>query len=192
MIAGLKGRFFLLERDSSADPIFGFCSGNMVYAVEIGPLREAVSVNQAYDDWIYIWHVIREDSQILYGFLTPEARALAISMAEADGIGPKLASLAVQTIGVTKLVGFIAACDIEGLKGAMKGLGTKRATELVNHLKNTMTWVAINDRDIETQMAAEKTLKAVGHQVDRQKLGELFKRTPQPTAVELVQRYLQA
>ncbi len=190
MIAGLKGKFVLLGKDSSGVLVMGFCSGATIYEVEIGPLRDAVSVITDSDVWIYTWQVIREDSQVLYGFLTPEARALAISMAEADGIGPKLASLAVQTIGVSRILGFINTSDTKGLQAAMKGLGTKRAAELVSHLRNSMTWVAVDPGASTGIRDAEITLAAMGHKVDVSKLAALVR--PGLTAVQLVQRYLQA
>src|SRR3954453_180663 len=80
--------------------------------------------------------VVREDSQTLYGFMTPEERDLfRLLVNTVSGIGPKIALGILSGISVTAFRGAVANGDVKALS-QISGVGKKTAERIIVELKD--------------------------------------------------------
>ena len=78
---------------------------------------------------------VREDSIQLYGFATPEERALFLLLIGVSGIGPKTALAALSATTPADLVSAVASGDVVRLT-RLPGVGKKTAERLVVELRD--------------------------------------------------------
>jgi holliday junction DNA helicase RuvA len=83
------------------------------------------------------YHVVREDSAELFGFLDASERLLFAKLLSASGVGPRLALNMLSTMSPSLLVGAITMKDITALK-RIPGLGAKKAERLVLELADRL------------------------------------------------------
>jgi holliday junction DNA helicase RuvA len=88
------------------------------------------------------YHVVREDSQELFGFLDGSERLLFGKLLSASGVGPRLALNMLSTMTPSLLVGAITMKDIAALK-RIPGLGAKKAERLVLELADRLDDVVL-------------------------------------------------
>src|SRR5947207_2835690 len=89
---------------------------------------------------------VREDAQILYGFMTPAERDLfRLLVNNVSGIGPKLALAVLSGMSVTNFKAAVVNSDVAALS-KISGLGKKTAERIVLELKDkvgvTAAWEA--------------------------------------------------
>lgn len=84
---------------------------------------------------LYIRHVIREDAQILYGFMTPFQRQLFDLLTEVKGCGPRIGLALIGEVGEQETVTAIQMKDVKGLSKA-SGVGQRLAERLILELKD--------------------------------------------------------
>lgn len=108
--------------------------------------------------------VIREDSQELYGFSTPEEKSLFTILIGVSGIGPKtgLAVLALYPIGT--IVGLIKRGDAKAI-ALVPGIGKKTAEKVVIDLKDKLeSFTTLSNSPISsTQNDLIETLLSLGY-----------------------------
>ena len=80
-------------------------------------------------------HVVREDSQTLFGFATPGEREMFAMLLGVGGVGPKLALALLSGMTAAGLRLAISQGDAKRLAG-IKGVGRKTAERLVVELKD--------------------------------------------------------
>lgn len=102
---------------------------------------------------LYISHIIREDSQTLYGFETVDEKKFFEMLIEVNGIGPKSAYGLISHLGVSQILSAITFENVDVLKSA-PGVGKKSAEQIILTLKDK-----INKLDIGFSVA-EKPKKA--------------------------------
>lgn len=86
--------------------------------------------------------VVREDAQILYGFLQERERTLFRALIKVSGIGPKVALSILSGITPDDFVQCIQCNDAGRLTG-IPGIGKKTAERLVVELRNSLSqWEA--------------------------------------------------
>ncbi len=83
------------------------------------------------------YHVVREDSTELFGFLDASERVLFGKLLSASGVGPRLALNMLSTMPPQHLVTAITMKDIAALK-RIPGLGAKKAERLVLELADRL------------------------------------------------------
>ncbi len=80
--------------------------------------------------------VVREDAQVLYGFITAAERDLfRLLINTVSGIGPKIALNALSGMSVTAFRGAVAAGDVKSLS-QISGVGRKTAERIVVELRD--------------------------------------------------------
>lgn len=87
------------------------------------------------DIFLYVAHIVREDEQALYGFLTPDEKNLFHQLTSVSGVGPKTA------VGI---LGHVDVADFQisilqantALLSKIPGIGKKTAERLVIELKD--------------------------------------------------------
>lgn len=100
---------------------------NCIYALpEIG--EEAV---------IYTHFVVREDAQLLYGFIGKNERALFREVIKANGIGPKLGLAILSAMTATQFVSSVEDNDVSTLV-KIPGVGKKTAERLVIEMRDRL------------------------------------------------------
>lgn len=88
--------------------------------------------NQKGEIKIYTYHYIREDTNILYGFLTREEVEIFEMLIGTTGIGPKIA-LSLLSMPISKIKKAIIEEDIKALQ--VSGVGKKTAQRILLELR---------------------------------------------------------
>ncbi|MCB9799455.1 MAG: Holliday junction branch migration protein RuvA [Candidatus Omnitrophica bacterium] len=86
---------------------------------------------------LFMHFVVREDAQILYGFLTLEEKRIFQLLVSVSGVGPKTAVTALSGVKISQLKKAIAAGSVEVLKG-VPGIGRKTAERIIVELREKM------------------------------------------------------
>src|SRR5881227_4194446 len=140
---------------------------------------------------------VREDAQVLYGFMTPAERDLfRLLVNNVSGIGPKLALAVLSGMSVKNFKAAVVNSDITSLS-KISGLGKKTAERIVLELKDKLgvaaAWEAasaIHAPTPEQEQANEAVLAliALGYkQIDAHKaVRELQEKGQAKAAEELV------
>lgn len=84
---------------------------------------------------LFISHIIREQSQDLYGFESADDKKFFEMLLDVNGIGPKSAFALVSHIGVQQIISAITFENVDVLKSA-PGVGKKSAEQIILSLKD--------------------------------------------------------
>lgn len=84
---------------------------------------------------ILTYFIVKEDSQVLYGFLEEEERELFKMLISVNGIGPNTARLILSSMSVGETLNAIATENVKVIQ-SVKGIGAKTAQRLVVELKD--------------------------------------------------------
>jgi Holliday junction DNA helicase RuvA len=87
---------------------------------------------------LYVSHIIREQSQDLYGFESIEDKKFFEMLLDVNGIGPKSAFSLVSHLGVEQILSAISFENVDILKSA-PGVGKKSAEQIVLSLKDKIS-----------------------------------------------------
>ncbi len=79
---------------------------------------------------IYIAHIIKEDSETLFGFANLRAKKLFELLLSVKGIGPKSAYNLITNLGVNEIINAVNM-DAKGTLTKVPGLGTKGAAQII-------------------------------------------------------------
>jgi holliday junction DNA helicase RuvA len=116
------------------------------YIVQTNPNR-TYFINENLD--LYILHVQREDKVELFGFEQLKDRECVDNLMKVSGVGPKVATSIVHSLGHDKINEAIANNDPDAL-GVVKGLGKKTAQKIILELKGVLV-------DVEQMVSGFKT-----------------------------------
>lgn len=91
---------------------------------------------------LFTTHIIREDSQSLFGFVDLEEKRLFEMLVEVNGVGPKTAFALIAHLGH---VGVVQAITLEnsGILKQAPGIGKKSAEQIILSLKDKMERLGI-------------------------------------------------
>lgn len=106
------------------------------------PLSTFYSLPDSGSVRLFIHTHVREDTLLLFGFLTQAEKEMFITLIGITGIGPKVALNILSHIPVNELQGAIVSGDIKRLS-ALPGIGKKTAERLVLELKDRVGPVAL-------------------------------------------------
>jgi Holliday junction DNA helicase RuvA len=84
--------------------------------------------------------VVREDAQILYGFASPEERALFRHLLKVSGVGPRIALAILSGVTVAVFAGAVRAQDTSTLT-RIPGVGRKIAERLIIEMRDRLEQV---------------------------------------------------
>lgn len=150
---------------------------------------EVVTNNLKFDDdepLVYIWHVITDRDQTLYGFKDQEQVELAKRISQAPGMGPALSSKLVQNVSIGELEYALQAGDAKKLAELCSGLGLKKAKAILS--------LDFPARSVPRAAAeAVKALETLGHSVSLDHKRYICKAAcanPEATSAELVRAAL--
>lgn len=86
---------------------------------------------------IYTHFVVREDAQLLYGFINPTERSLFRQLLKANGIGPKMALAILSGLTAAQFVRCVQQDDITTLV-KLPGVGKKTAERLLVEMRDRL------------------------------------------------------
>ncbi len=87
---------------------------------------------------LFISHIIREQSQDLYGFDSSEEKKFFEMLIDVNGIGPKSAFSLISHLGVEQIFSAITFENVDLIKSA-PGIGKKSAEQIVLSLKDKIS-----------------------------------------------------
>lgn len=108
---------------------------------------------------LHTYHYVREDTAILYGFLSSEEKEVFELVLSISGVGGKVALSILSFISVDEFRRAVAQSDMKTLT-KIPGIGKKSAERMVLELKDKIGKVHIDERMIRI-LEAESTNDAV-------------------------------
>lgn len=112
-------------------------AGGVGYRIFCGPGTLA-ALREGADTRLYTHHLIREDTQALYGFRTTEELGFFELLTTVSGVGPKVALGIISSRPVADLQLAILQGD-EGVLTAVTGVGKRLAARIVLELKEKVS-----------------------------------------------------
>lgn len=86
---------------------------------------------------VYTHFVVREDAQLLFGFMSLDERSLFRTLIKINGVGPKLALAILSGMNVEEFIGCIEHDDLASLT-KLPGVGKKTAERLLIEMRDKL------------------------------------------------------
>lgn len=103
--------------------------------------------------------VVREDAQLLFGFVTEAERALFLQLLGVNGVGANTARLILSAMDAETAASAIAQGDVDAMK-RVKGIGAKTAQRIIVDLQDKVMASGPTGGGAEISLAAHNTTKA--------------------------------
>lgn len=122
---------------------------------------ESLHLNQNVQ--LHTYHLIREDEQSLYGFLTTESYELFLRLISVKGVGCKTANTIFTAAQPSQLIQAIEQSDVAFLR-KMPGIGAKTAQQIILDLKGKLVSASIEKvSQSEQVLETLEALKQLGY-----------------------------
>lgn len=159
--------------------MIGYISGTVVYSDSqtsvvltnsgVGyEIHTATPMVPNKDTALFISHIIREQSQDLYGFETVEDKKFFEMLLDVNGIGPKSAFALISHLGVQQIISAITLENSDLLKSA-PGVGKKSAEQIILSLKDKIAKLevgfAVKDNPVKKGVKVKSDNKVDAHLV---------------------------
>ena len=141
MITHIKG--VLVEKNPAFVVIE--TAGGIGYMVHIS-LNTFSQIKNETDIKLFTHYVIKEDAQLLYGFVTEDERTLFRLLISVSGIGPNTASLILSSLTVNDTIQAISSENSQLIQ-SVKGVGAKTAQRVIIELKDKIAKAPIQIKD---------------------------------------------
>lgn len=113
---------------------------------------------------LYTHMVVREDAQLLYGFVDDRDRQLFRTLIKVNGVGPKLALTILSGIEVGQFVACVQQGDSDSLV-KLPGVGRKTADRLLIEMRDRLKDWAPQELVTEQTVAGEASVAVVANQL---------------------------
>jgi len=143
MIAQLSGR--LIEKTPTS--IIIDCNG-VGYEVKIS-LYSYSLIGSNENLRIYTKLIVREDAQLLYGFMEKEEREMFTHLISVSGIGPNTALIMLSSLQTSEIANAIQTDDVRSIQ-SIKGIGAKTAQRIIIDLKDKMLKLNFSSENVST------------------------------------------
>ena len=141
MITHIKG--VLVEKNPAFVVIE--TAGGIGYLVHIS-LNTFSQIKYETDIKLFTHYVIKEDAQLLYGFVTEDERTLFRLLISVSGIGPNTACLILSSLTVNDTIQAISSENSQLIQ-SVKGVGAKTAQRVIIELKDKIAKAPIQIKD---------------------------------------------
>lgn len=161
MIAGLKGSIEYKEPSFVHVEVSG-----VIYEVFIS--LQTFSAIGSKDVKLFTSHIIREDAQLLYGFLEISEKKLFERLIKISGVGPKVAMAICSTYTPAQFASVINSKDINGVK-KVPGIGPKSAGRILVELNGFDVELVSSSNEPKSQAYAQasEALESLGFKKDK-------------------------
>ncbi len=158
MIVGLRGRVLKKEPTTLHLEVHG-----VVYEVFIS-LNASGAIDPSNELFIHTTHVIREDSETLYGFVDMDEKRMFDRLIRLSGVGPKVAMAICSTFKPSEFVEVVRQKSVAKLK-KVPGIGPKSAQRILVELGEFDLGGAAVQSDAQSQAA--QALESLGFKKDQ-------------------------
>ena len=163
MIVGLSGKIVYKE------PSFVHVDVNgIVYEVFIS--LQTFSALPKDEVSLYATHIIREDAQLLFGFLEMSEKKMFSRLIKINGVGPKVAMAICSTYSPAQFATVINNKDMNGVK-KVPGIGPKSAGRILVELVGFDEELLANNNDTSSSSLAfsqaSEALESLGFKKDK-------------------------
>ena len=151
--------------------MIGYLKGNVLSAkdgvvlIEVGGVGyETVCSAEVYSKLVserkgevYTYLSVREDGVSLFGFVSPEEKAMFLKLISVSGVGPKMGITVLSNLKLDELAVKIATSDVKGLS-KVKGLGKKTAERIILELREKISADGLSlggDTSVEEEKATD-------------------------------------
>lgn len=131
MISYIKGK--LMEKSPTC--VIIETAGGVGYCINISLATFSELPNENEEVKLLTYFIVKEDAQVLFGFLQEEERELFKLLITVNGIGPNTARLILSSMSVGELLNAISMENVKAIQ-SVKGIGAKTAQRLVVELKD--------------------------------------------------------
>jgi Holliday junction DNA helicase RuvA len=164
MIVGLEGKILYKE------PSFVHLDVNgIVYEVFIS--LQTFSALPKDEVSLFTTHIIREDAQLLFGFLDMSEKKMFARLIKINGVGPKVAMAICSTYSPSQFATLINNKDMNGIK-KVPGIGPKSAGRILVELAGFDEELLTNESNTLSSSSlafsqASEALEALGFKKDK-------------------------
>lgn len=159
MIVGIEGK---IERKEPT--LLNVNVNGIIYEIFVSVNCSSKIIDQKVK--LYITHIIREDSQTLYGFLDPNEKKLFDTVIKINGVGPKVALAICSTFTPSSFSQIVSSNDVSMLK-RVPGIGPKGASRILVELSGFIIDTDENeDSDSSNLLEASLALESLGFKKD--------------------------
>jgi Holliday junction DNA helicase RuvA len=144
MIAQLRGK--IIEKNPT-DLVIE--CGGVGYELRVS-LNTSSEIDEEKECVLFTQLIVREDAQILYGFLDKEERTMFNHLISVSGIGPNTAILMLSALRPAEIARAIQSEDLATIK-KIKGIGAKTAERLVVDLKDKVTKLGFSENNLSAK-----------------------------------------
>jgi len=161
MITYIEGRVLNIESSDKYSTVEVVTTSGVGYEIFMPVGEVSLILNQ--EIVLHISHVVREDSQTLYGFISRNDRRVFQLLTTVSGIGPKGAISIMSRYSSSQIAKLVKEGDHKSLS-QVSGLGSKGAQKIVVELKDKLDWldssdyIDSNDEVLEELKTALKSL----------------------------------
>lgn len=132
MIAGLIGNIHRAEQDA----VLVNVNGVLYRLFTTGRVLSSVASLEGAQEF-YTHMVVREDAQLLYGFLTPADLQWFQILISVNGVGPRLALAVLTRFSADELLGVISGEQVD-LLTTVPGVGKRTASRIILDLRGKL------------------------------------------------------
>ena len=192
MIYYVKGNFV----EKTATNVIVECTG-IGYDVQIS-LNTYADIEPLSEGLLFTYHLVREDTEMLFGFSTKREKALFELLISVSGVGANTARVILSSLSPVEIEHAIISEDAPTLQG-VKGIGAKTAQRIVIDLRDKVAKAAAAGdspmlaRSGGARAEAHAALSTLGISAKQAEgaLNKLLKQDPAMSTEELVRKALQ-
>jgi Holliday junction DNA helicase RuvA len=192
MIYYVKGNFV----EKTATNVIVECTG-IGYDVQIS-LNTYADIEPLSEGLLFTYHLVREDTEMLFGFSTKREKALFELLISVSGVGANTARVILSSLSPVEIEHAIISEDAATLQG-VKGIGAKTAQRIVIDLRDKVARAAAAGdspmlaRSGGARAEAHAALTTLGISAKQAEgaLNKLLKQDPAMSTEELVRKALQ-
>lgn len=111
-------------------------NGAFGYKLQIS-LQTFTEIQSLRETKLFIYHHVREDIELLYGFFTKEERNIFTMLIEVSGVGTNTARMMLSSMSSAEIRNAIISGDVNRIK-SIKGIGLKTAQKIIIELKDKL------------------------------------------------------
>ncbi len=152
MIGSLSGKVLRIDGVTALIDVNG-----VGYEVDM-PVSSLASLKIGESCFVYTQHIVREDAQILFGFLTIVERSLFRILIKVNGVGPKMALAVLSTFKVEDFIQIVLAEQSKSLE-QIPGVGKKTAQRMVVELKDNLKKFVVSGSDVNIDVSTVATVE---------------------------------
>lgn len=153
MIAFIQGKF--VEKEPTHVVID---TGGVGYHINIS-LQTFAPIKNMESGKLHTYLHVKEDSQTLYGFYTPEERRVFLHLLSINGVGPSTGLMIQSSLSAKELFAAIVHEDTRTIQ-AVKGIGGKTAQRIILELKDKLRKEGFEEGLDEITPLVDNTLRA--------------------------------